>query len=204
MAIEPVTHLERTIAGTAEPVTHLEKTIAGTVEPVTHLEKVIEQYGGGGQPPSGTISITENGTYDVTEYAEAEVGVPVGIPFYSGTLTLASRPAETGTFATLNAPNCTHFLIYADTAPSNTTDNAYMGFAFWEKNAATFAMGSNNAGSGIGMSGAGYTWNFTSQTLIGGGISCSFGGENIELSTTNATSSTRFPQVGCDYLWFAW
>lgn len=31
-----------------EPVTHLEKTIAGTVEPVTHLEKVIEQYGGGG------------------------------------------------------------------------------------------------------------------------------------------------------------
>lgn len=31
-----------------EPVTHLEKTIAGTVEPVTHLEKVIEQYAGGG------------------------------------------------------------------------------------------------------------------------------------------------------------
>lgn len=31
-----------------EPITHLEKTIAGTVEPVTHLEKVISEYGGGG------------------------------------------------------------------------------------------------------------------------------------------------------------
>lgn len=37
-----------------EPVTHLEKTIAGTVEPVTHLEKVIEQYGGGG---GGSVTV---------------------------------------------------------------------------------------------------------------------------------------------------
>jgi hypothetical protein len=32
----------------ANPVTHLEKTIAGEVQPVTHLEKVIAEYGGGG------------------------------------------------------------------------------------------------------------------------------------------------------------
>ena len=38
-----------------EPVTHLEKTIAGTVEPVTHLEKVIEQYGGSGGGGSVTV-----------------------------------------------------------------------------------------------------------------------------------------------------
>lgn len=31
-----------------EPITHLEKSIAGTAEPVTHLEKVIAEYGGGG------------------------------------------------------------------------------------------------------------------------------------------------------------
>ena len=32
----------------ANPVTHLEKTIAGEVQPVTHLEHVIAEYGGGG------------------------------------------------------------------------------------------------------------------------------------------------------------
>ena len=31
----------------AEPITHLEKTIAGEVTPVTHLEHVIAEYGGG-------------------------------------------------------------------------------------------------------------------------------------------------------------
>lgn len=38
-----------------EPVTHLEKTIAGTVEPVTHLERVISEYGGGGGGGSVTV-----------------------------------------------------------------------------------------------------------------------------------------------------
>ena len=37
-----------------EPITHLEKSIAGTVAPVTHLEKVIEQYGGGG---GGSVTV---------------------------------------------------------------------------------------------------------------------------------------------------
>ena len=36
------------MADSIEPVTHLEKTIAGTVSPVTHLEHVIALYGGSG------------------------------------------------------------------------------------------------------------------------------------------------------------
>lgn len=54
-----------------EPVTHLEKTIAGTVEPVTHLEKVIEQYGGGG----GGGSVTSvNGKTGAVTLTAADVG----------------------------------------------------------------------------------------------------------------------------------
>lgn len=127
------------------------------------------------------------------------------ILFYSGVLNLANRPTATGVFATLNAPNCTHFLMYADNAPSNSTGKAYMGFAYWEKNAATFALGSNNSGSAVGTTaGGGYTLSYTSQSSIGGGISCAFGDDNIKLSTNSTADTIRFPQSGVNYNWFAW
>lgn len=54
------------------PITHLEKTIAGSVQPVTHLEKVIVQTGGGGGsvtidniPTEGSPNaVSSGGVYD--------------------------------------------------------------------------------------------------------------------------------------------
>ena len=60
-----------------EPITHLEKSIAGTVAPVTHLEKVIEQYGGGGggsgtvdtaMSPTSTNPVQNKVIYDALAY----------------------------------------------------------------------------------------------------------------------------------------
>lgn len=48
-----------------EPITHLEKSIAGTVAPVTHLEKVIEQYGGGGG--GGATSLNDLSDVTISE-----------------------------------------------------------------------------------------------------------------------------------------
>lgn len=48
-----------------EPITHLEKSIAGTVAPVTHLEKVIEQYGGGGGG-GGATSLNDLSDVEIT------------------------------------------------------------------------------------------------------------------------------------------
>jgi len=48
------------------------------------------QTGGTGITPSGTKEITDNGTYDVTTYASAEVNVPKGTEV-SGTKTITSN-----------------------------------------------------------------------------------------------------------------
>lgn len=44
----------------------------------------------GGDDDEGTLSITENGTYDVQDYAEAEVNVPVGV-FPTGTKSITAN-----------------------------------------------------------------------------------------------------------------
>lgn len=58
-----------------EPVTHLEKAIAGTVEPVTHLEKVIEQYGGGGGGGSDNAVLYTQQTLTAAQQAQARTNV---------------------------------------------------------------------------------------------------------------------------------
>lgn len=49
--------------------------------------------GGGGITPTGTINITTNGTHDVTNYASANVNVPV-VEIYTATITTAGTSAD--------------------------------------------------------------------------------------------------------------
>lgn len=44
----------------------------------SQMADAIDSISGGGITPTGTISITENGTHDVTSYASASVAVPQG------------------------------------------------------------------------------------------------------------------------------
>lgn len=51
-------------------------TGAGDTNLTDAVDSLVEGYGKGGIEPSGSIEITQNGTYDVTEKAQAVVNVP--------------------------------------------------------------------------------------------------------------------------------
>ncbi len=60
-------------------------TGAGDTNLTDAVDSLIEGYGKGGIEPSGSITLTANGTYDVTEKAQAVVNVPASGITPSGT-----------------------------------------------------------------------------------------------------------------------
>ena len=73
------------MADSIEPVTHLEKVVAGQESPVTHLEHVIAKYGGGSG--SGTTNYNDltnkpsiNGITLTGNKTSADLGINAIIP----------------------------------------------------------------------------------------------------------------------------
>lgn len=110
-----------------EPITHLEKSIAGTVAPVTHLEKVIEQYGGGGGGGGGAETVVEvsgttptiepqaNTIYQCGELTSLTISNPPATGAWSVVFTSGST-ATTSKFRTVRTVLTTYRPLNQETA----------------------------------------------------------------------------------------
>ena len=108
-----------------EPVTHLEKTIAGTVEPVTHLEYVISEYGGGGGGGGAVSSVngkTGAVTLDADDVGAAPAETAVTVSGTAPTITPAANTIyQCGELASLTVSNPTVTGAYSIVFTSGST-----------------------------------------------------------------------------------
>lgn len=116
-----------------EPVTHLEKAIAGTVEPVSHLEQVISEYGGGSG--GGAVSSVNGQTGAVTLTAEDVGAAP------AETVVAVSGTTPTITPANNTIYNCGEL---TSLTISNPTANGKYSIVFFSGATPTTTVGIEN------------------------------------------------------------
>lgn len=99
--------------------------------------------------PSGSVSITSNGTVDVTNYASAVVNVSSGgSSLQSGTFTLGS---SSKTFAVSLSGSVTHFVFYAEDYPTGTESAGWHTVGgFWANSEGKTVQRYNNSNTGLG------------------------------------------------------
>lgn len=143
------------------------------------MADAIEAISGGGITPTGTISITANGTFDVTNYASANVNVPTGgSSIQSGNFTLQE---DGKTFTVPLTGPVTHFVFYSENYPAGVSSAWETVGGVWMNNFAQAFVRYNNSNYSVAN-------NMT-----------------VTVDSVSLTYTAQYNLIaGVKYYWYAW
>lgn len=169
----------------------------------------------GGTTPTGTLEISENGTFDVAAYATALVNVP-GLEYETGTWEPSTDIAR-GTISFSNTHTGVPFLVALSDATGTTdgTANTNYTFTFFDFYNA-FGVGSPNSASMFRYATATYVYRSSSSIGVGG-AHCTTNSDSTSASSTAysrywvtptgfmpyTNSTSRYWRAGRTYKWYA-
>lgn len=140
--------------------------------------------------PTGTKSITENGTdIDVASYSKVDVNVSGGgSTVYKGEFT----PTERRQTTTFYAPGCTYLAVGAKTKPDLTTGKGFVYSLFCSAGRYDCARSSN---SGTSVAGDAFA---TTNAAV------SYANDTFSLYWGTFNDTAKVFQPGITYVWCAW